>query len=71
MSNKWRYIDPNELIKRIDAASQPQPEIARKDWGYGDLESRVDRASARNNPLRKTPVQELINEKLLPEGFAV
>ena len=69
MANKWYWTDPAELIKRIDIASQPEPDRARTNRGYGDLASRIDRASAPHNPLDKTSVEELVNEGLLPGGF--
>ena len=69
MANKWYWTDPEELIKRIDIASQSEPERARVDKGYNDIASQIDRASASHNPLNKTPISELQKEGLLPIGF--
>lgn len=66
-TESWRYIDPDELIKRIDAASQPKQSDRVNTSPANSMVSRIDRASAKTRSFKDLPAEA--QERLKEQGY--
>ena len=66
-TESWRYIDPDNLIKRIDQASQPVKSNRVNTSPANSMVSRIGRASAKTKSFKDLPAEA--QERLKEQGY--